>query len=91
MTPLEARSYMSHLQPHQRFFAPMVGGATLRLLKGGKSEPIECRPGMRPVVLPDGLVSEEADVTAGQRGEQFRAALEEFNERYAPALRRLAE
>lgn len=91
MTPLEATGYLSQLPPHQRLVAPTAGGRGLQLLKGGKSEPIECGPGMRPVVLPDGLVSEEADVTAGQRGEPFRAALEEFNERYAPALRRLAE
>lgn len=91
MTPLEATHYMTQLRPHQRFIGPAAGDGKLRLLKGGKSEVIECEPGMHPVVLPDGVVSEEVDAAAEQRREKFLAALEEFNERYAPALRRLAE
>ncbi len=91
MTPLEATHYMTQLRPHQRFFGPAVGDGKLRLLRGGKSEVIECEPGMHPVVLPDGLISEEVCSVAEPRQAQFRAALEKVNERYAPALRRLAE
>lgn len=91
MTPLEATSYMSQLLPYQRLVAPTMVGGRLRLLKGGKSEPIECGPGMHLVVRVDGLISEEVDSVAEPRQAQFRAALEKVNERYASALRRLAE